>query len=322
MVATVRIGVVGWGDIARDHASHFAAAGAELAGVVSRRDAHHLRVGADVAVYRRLADMLPHVDAITVAVPNHLHGPCCLEAVRAGKPVLVEKPIAIDVAQLDELESAFKSLRAPVHVGYRLRWNPSMIELRERIRAAGNVRRIRCVYRLGIDQLADGKDWTRRLETTGGAFFALGVHTLDLARWLADAGNSALADLSATARHRDDTADFPLDVRLSGRLPNGIEITAGTDLRGDADSTIELEVDGGNKDSPISIYPNPTLAQPVPSDEPVEYAGLISNFVAATRNQSVNLEDVKATVQTHRELLAARELADSTEPAQRAATCT
>ena len=86
---------------------------------------------------------------------NHLHAPLCLQAIEADKPVLVEKPLCIARNELLELEKAFHHLRVPVHLGYRLRWNPTTLELKKRIK---NVRRIKCIYRIGIEQLADNKD--------------------------------------------------------------------------------------------------------------------------------------------------------------------
>src|SRR2546429_8248769 len=62
-----------------------------------------------------------NVDAITIAVPNHLHAPLCLQAIAAGIPALVEKPLCITAADLIALERALPQARRPIHVGYRLR---------------------------------------------------------------------------------------------------------------------------------------------------------------------------------------------------------
>ena len=78
---TVKVGIVGWGEIARRHASALVRAGAQLGGVVSRRG-----VAPDgVESYASLDAMLPHVDAVTIAVPNHLHASLCLATIRAGR---------------------------------------------------------------------------------------------------------------------------------------------------------------------------------------------------------------------------------------------
>ena len=295
----MKIGIVGWGEIAREHASHFVTNGAELGGVVSSRKHPDL----SVPVFQSLAEMLPHIDAITIAVPNHLHASLCLQAVEAGTPALVEKPLCISTSELKSLEETFHRLTVPVHLGYRLRWNPTTLALKRRIK---NLRRIKCVYQLGIEQLADTKDWTRRVDITGGSFFTLGVHCLDLARWLADADGAPLSNLQASATHGDDSADYPLNVWLSGTLPNGVEIVAGADLRGNTDSRLVLEIDADE-----GSYPDSDLPPPVPADEPVEYAALIANFIQAVEANKVDKNCSDEILQTHRELLMARDLAQA-----------
>ena len=291
----IRLGVVGWGEIAQQHVRSFAAAGAELAAVVSRRDYLVL----DVPVYRSLDEMLRQVDVVSVAVPNHLHACTCLAAVDAGKPVMVEKPLLINRTELAQLEAALADPLVPVHVGFRLRWNPSMLRLRARLH---NVRRISCAYRLGIDELALDKDWTRDLAITGGSFFTLGVHTLDLARWLAGCRGEPLADVSASADAQSSSADYPLRVSLRGTLPSGIEIIAGADLSVERASTMDLRVEAER-----GAYPDPELPPPTFQDEPVEYTALIGHFVRAVKTGTIDASECREVLQTHRELLDARE---------------
>ena len=294
---TLAVGIVGWGEIARYHARHFERAGARLAGVVSRRS----DLALDVPVHPSLERMLPNVDALTVAVPNHLHAGCCLQAVRAGKPVLVEKPLLIREDELAQLESVLPSAGVPVHVGYRLRWNPSMRELRRRIRRPS---RIECLYRLGIETLAEGKPWTRRLASTGGAFFTLGVHALDLVRWLARAEGRPLSGLRADTGGRCRSADYPLWARFEGTLPDGTRLVAETDTRGSAACEIRLRIDDERGSRSGDGLPSPTIA-----DAEVEYGGLIADFVTAARTGRFNGDEIEETLETHRELLRARKLA-------------
>ena len=291
----IRLGVVGWGEIAQQHVRSFVAAGADLAAVVSRRD--HLVL--DVPVYRSLDAMLRQVDVVSVAVPNHLHASSCLAAVNAGKPVMVEKPLLINRKELVDLEAALADPPVPVHLGFRLRWNPSMRRLRARLH---NVRRISCAYQLGIDELASDKDWTRDLAITGGSFFTLGVHTLDLARWLAGCRGEPLAVVSASADTHSSSVDYPLRVSLRGTLPSGIEIVAGADLSVERESTIDLRVEAER-----GAYPDPELPAPRFEDEPVEYDALIADFVRAVKTGTIDVSECREVLQTHRELLDARE---------------
>ena len=103
----LKVGIVGYGEIARFHSRHLLAAGADVVGVVTRRP------DTGLTVYPSLASMLPHVDAITIAVPNHLHASLCAEAVVAGKAVLVEKPLCLTTAECRMLEALLPSASVP-----------------------------------------------------------------------------------------------------------------------------------------------------------------------------------------------------------------
>ena len=165
---------------------------------------------------------------------------------------------------------------------------------------------MRCTYRLGIERLAHGKDWTRRIGESGGAFFTLGIHALDLARWLAGANGQPLESLHAVASACDASADFPLLVSARGTLPNGTAIEAAADLRGDAPFQLEIAVDGTRVDFSESVWPGPAPEQHGAAD--AEYAGLIGDFIRAIRTGSTDRDAMLEVIETHRELLAAREL--------------
>jgi len=76
-----------------------------------------------VATYEDvLAD--PDVDAIYNPLPNHLHVPLTIAALEAGKPVICEKPVALSVAELDELAAAAARTGLYVYDGYMVRYHP------------------------------------------------------------------------------------------------------------------------------------------------------------------------------------------------------
>jgi predicted dehydrogenase len=222
-----------------------------------------------------------------------------LQAVAAGVPVMVEKPLLITNEQLKQLESTLINTSVPVHLGYRLRHNQSMLKLRERLR---NVRRIRCIYELDIDKLAEGKEWTYQYLSTGGSFFTLGIHALDLARWLVRCRGERFSDLRATADSNSPATDYPLRVSLSGLLSNGIHIEAGADLRANLSSAVDLQVEAEEGTYPDGVLPPPRL-----EDEPDEYRALIGDFIKAVRTGAVDAKELEEVLQCHRELLAARE---------------
>jgi predicted dehydrogenase len=240
---------------------------------------------------------LPHVDAITIAVPNHLHAELCLQAIAAGVPALVEKPLCITADELTRLDVALRLARAPIHVGYRLRWNPALRAFRPRLKGA---RAIQCTYRLGIERLARGKEWTRRTAQSGGAFFTLGVHALDLARWLVDARAQPFENFHASASAFHGAADFPLLVSLGGVLSDGVCVEATADLRGDAPFQLNVDVEGSRVDLSRG-WPGPFPEAHGAAD--AEYAGLIADFIRAIRTQSVDRAGLLEIIETHRELV-------------------
>jgi predicted dehydrogenase len=309
---SLRVGLLGFGEIAQVHLRHLRAAGARVTAAVTRRPTPH-----DITPFSTLEGMLPHVDAVSVAVPNAGHAAACLAVLRADLPVFVEKPLCISEAELDALEPVLRAARVPVHLGFRLRWNPAVLALRAALARAGEtpgrepgarVEAVSCTYRLGIDRLASNKPWTYRFAESGGAFFTLGVHAFDLARWIASARGARLVDLHAATDARTSAADYPLVARLSGRLPGGAVIEAAACLDQDVDFQLEMRING-------RVVPLATLAE-VPPESPAaldrEYGAMMANFVRAAEAGVADADEVEEQIALHRDLLAARAASQAT----------
>lgn len=295
----IRIGIVGWGEVARIYTSLFAANGAVLSAVVSRQRC----IDENVPIFQTLEEMLPYVDAVIVAVPPHLHAKLCLQAVQAKKPVLVEKPLCITEQEINEIEHSFRHLTSPVHLGLRLRWNPTLIELKGRI---SGLTRIECIYHMGIHNFAEDKDWPRSLPLSGGSFFTLGIHALDLVRWFANAEGQPLSQINASATQWSQFAEYPLNVWVSGTLSDGVEVLAGTDQSGSSAQKLELRID-----AEVGSFPDGALSLSTFEDENVEFEGLFANFVRAVETNKVDKDYTEEILQSHRELLMARNIARS-----------
>lgn len=106
MTMPVPVGVVGVGALGRHHARHLAAMhGAELVGVYDTDPARAAAVAAEVGtrVFASLPELLGAVRAVSVAVPTSFHRDVGLECLGRGVSVLMEKPIAVTLAEADEL---------------------------------------------------------------------------------------------------------------------------------------------------------------------------------------------------------------------------
>ncbi|MCY4364552.1 MAG: Gfo/Idh/MocA family oxidoreductase [Gammaproteobacteria bacterium] len=292
---SLRVGIVGWGDAGRIHAKHLAAHGARLVGVVSRRPP-----GTDFPWFRSLEDILPEVDALTIAAPNDLHAGMVLKAVQAGKSVMVEKPLCITRDELRQLELVLPSANVLFHLGYRLRFNDEIRRLRRPKDDWAVPRRVHCSYQLGIDRLAAGKSWIRDPARSGGPFFVLGTHCHDLVRWLCRARGRALTNLAVPDKLQ---GDFPLQVSLMGWLGE-TELGISVDMRGNADYRLQITVEWLDEQEPRSVV----LSGERPGvREEAEYAGLIGNFVQAAEQGLADPVAITEILQTHRELFDARD---------------
>jgi predicted dehydrogenase len=136
---TVRIGVVGCGYWGSKHARVLAGAHgvAELSLIDSNGDATCQlgRTYSIAHVFLNLQSALPYVDAVVIATPPRTHAELALLATRAGKHVLVEKPLATSVREARALLAQADRSRVTLMVGHTFLYDPALRELRRRMRA-------------------------------------------------------------------------------------------------------------------------------------------------------------------------------------------
>lgn len=121
------------------------------------------------------------VDAVYVATPPDTHADYTVRALRAGKPVYVEKPMARHVPECDRMLAAAAAARVPLFVAYYRRRMPRF-RLVESLLAAGQVGRVTNVtYRFAAPFHTSPAQWRVNAATAGaGHFLDLGSHVLDL----------------------------------------------------------------------------------------------------------------------------------------------
>jgi predicted dehydrogenase len=125
----------------------------------------------------------PNVDALMIATVNASLAPLAMQAVQQGKHVLVEKPAAISVKELNVLETAAAKTGALIRVGYNHRYHPACLKALEIFRSGvlGPMMFVRGRYgqggRIGYD-----KEWRADPKLSGGGeLIDQGVHLIDLA---------------------------------------------------------------------------------------------------------------------------------------------
>jgi predicted dehydrogenase len=179
-------GIVGTGSIAHQFASDLAhAPGAGIAAVQSRSankaEAFCEKFGVDRA-YTYLDALLAdgNVDAVYLATPNALHAEQALRAIAAGKPVLVEKPLALSAAEIDRIEAAASAAGVFVMEAMWTRFLPAVRRAKEKV-AAGDIGKITAI-RANLSYVREEVAHSRFFDPQGGgALFDLGVYPISLA---------------------------------------------------------------------------------------------------------------------------------------------
>lgn len=125
----IRVGVIGVGYLGRFHAQKYAALdNVELIGVADVNPEQGSRV-ADECRCRYIQnynEMLPLVDVVSIAVPTSLHHAVAGDCLRAGKDVLLEKPITVNLQEADELIALAEKKELVFQIGHLERFNPAV----------------------------------------------------------------------------------------------------------------------------------------------------------------------------------------------------
>lgn len=193
------IGLAGLGVHGERYARHLLAGdvpGAVL-GAVCRADAPAGRAFAERHRVRFESDpvaLAEAVDAVVLVLPPALHGTFALAAIAAGRPLLVEKPLAADPTTAGAIVRAARGAGVPLMVGQTLRFDPLLVELRALRETVGALRSISINQRFEPSERA----WLDRPDS-GGLLLNTGVHGFDLLRWLT--GLAPLSVRAWSARH-------------------------------------------------------------------------------------------------------------------------
>ncbi len=172
-----------------------------------------------------LAD--PAIDAIYNPLPNHLHVPLTIRALEHGKPVLCEKPIALDAGEATALAAAQKATGLPVAEAFMVRHHPQWRKARALV-AEGRLGEVRAIQTIFSYYLDDPRNVRNQADIGGGGLFDVGCYAINTARFLFGA-----EPLRAVALMERDPA-FGTDRLTSGLLafPGGgqLAFTCSTQL--------------------------------------------------------------------------------------------
>lgn len=155
-----------------------------------RRDAAHALAGELGAP--RVYDVLDavwhddEVDAVYIALPNHLHAPVALAAIAAGKHVLIEKPMACTAAEVQAVQRAAEQSGVVVMEAMMYRFHPQTAQVQALV-AAGDIGEVRQVQ-VNFGYRQDNPHDIRMVESVGGgAMYDIGCYGVHFAQSITNA---------------------------------------------------------------------------------------------------------------------------------------
>ncbi|MEF8980470.1 Gfo/Idh/MocA family protein [Thiohalorhabdus sp.] len=134
MSEPIRAGVLGVGSLGRYHAQKYAAhAGTELVGVFDPDMERAEGVAAETGcvAFPDAGSLVERVDALTIAAPTEVHAALGVKALNAGVDVLMEKPLAANRSEADDLVAAADASGRILQVGHLMRFHPGVRRLAE-----------------------------------------------------------------------------------------------------------------------------------------------------------------------------------------------
>jgi predicted dehydrogenase len=188
-VGTIRTGVLGGGFMARVHTAAARAAGAELVGIATSTASGGAAAARDLGYRRGEPDAqallaASDIDVVHVCTPNATHAQLTEAALRAGRHVVCEKPLATDIADARALVAAADERGLVGAVPFVYRYHPMVREARARLASGqlGTLLSIDAAYLQDWMLLPSDDDWRADAAAGGSsrAFADIGSHLFDL----------------------------------------------------------------------------------------------------------------------------------------------
>jgi predicted dehydrogenase len=189
----VNIGLIGAGNIANEHIKGFLQfpEQCEITAITDTK----LSLARERAIQHGIGQVAStteeliarnDVDAIVICVPNQFHAPLAIQAMEAGKHILLEKPMGINGDAARQILKTSEELDRIVMIGHQKRWESIPMQIKEQI-DRGELGRI-YTAKTGLFRRKGIPGWgtwfTRGELSGGGPLIDIGVHMLDLALYL------------------------------------------------------------------------------------------------------------------------------------------
>lgn len=177
----INLGIIGYGGMGKLHAEFGPKMGVNIVAVCDILEERCKEAEAKgLKAYRSVEELLndSEVNTVILTVPNYLHYEMCLKAAKAGKNVISEKPAALNVKELDQMEEACKNAGVLFTVHQNRRWDRDMLIAKKAYDEGilGNIFTIESKLHSGNGYM---HEWHLYKEYGGGMMYDWGVHLID-----------------------------------------------------------------------------------------------------------------------------------------------
>jgi predicted dehydrogenase len=183
----MRVGIVGTGSMGGVHAQAWFQAGVALSGVISEQLEHTQAFALEhhTQAFSSLQDLLEVVDVLDICAPTHLHREMTEMAAKAGKHVICEKPIALNLEDARAMIEVCSSQHVRLFIAQVVRFFPQY-RAAQNIFASGQLGNLGVLRlkRAGYQPQGSGDNWFLDETRSGGMVLDMMIHDFDYALWL------------------------------------------------------------------------------------------------------------------------------------------
>ena len=188
------VAIIGTGSAGRRHLTNLLShSHHDVVAVSEHRKCADLEIlGKKVPVFHNFDELLEidsSIDSVFICNPSSMHSDYLLRSVEANKNVYVEKPVAVNLGEISEIEERIRSRSVTVAVGNQFRFHPHLISIKEMI-DEGVLGDIFSVHAIQGEHIADyhpGEDYRRGYAARrelGGGILLTQIHQIDYLHWL------------------------------------------------------------------------------------------------------------------------------------------
>jgi glucose-fructose oxidoreductase len=165
----------------------------------------------------------PAIDVIYVVLPNSMHAEYTIRALKAGKHVLCEKPMANTPQDCEQMIAAARAANRKLMIGYRVRYEPFNQTLITMARDAAEMGPTRVILADAGFNIGDPKQWRlRRPMAGGGSLMDIGIYALNAARYLSGEEPVAINAMMHSTPGDPRFAEVEENITFQLQFPSGI----------------------------------------------------------------------------------------------------